>query len=203
MIVIGLTGGIATGKSEVARILQGLGAVIIDADQVGHQAYTPHSETWDELVKAFGSGILQPDGNIDRGKLGAIVFSDPSRLDQLNRIMHPRMAKMVSDRIENLRESEPPAVVLEAAVLFEAGWESLVDEVWTTETPVQSAVDRLMARNGLADDDARKRISSQMSAQERAARSQVVVDNSGDLPRLNTLVESLWNSRVKEKVGKE
>ena len=203
MIVIGLTGGIATGKSEVARILQGLGAVIIDADQVGHKAYTPHSETWDEVVKAFGSGILQPDGNIDRRKLGAIVFSDPSRLDQLNRIMHPRMAKMVSDRIENLRESDPPAVVLEAAVLFEAGWESLVDEVWTTETPVQSAVDRLMARNGLADDDARKRISSQMSAQERAARSQVVVDNSGDLPRLNTLVESLWNSRVKEKVGKE
>jgi dephospho-CoA kinase len=203
MIVIGLTGGIATGKSEVARILQGRGAVIIDADQVGHQAYTPHSETWDEVVKAFGSGILQPDGNIDRGKLGAIVFSDPRRLDQLNRIMHPRMAKMVSDRIENLRESDPPAVVLEAAVLFEAGWESLVDEVWTTETPVQSAVDRLMARNGLAEDDARKRISSQMSAQERDARSQVVVDNSGDLPRLNTLVESLWNSRVKEKVGKE
>jgi dephospho-CoA kinase len=203
MIVIGLTGGIATGKSEVARILQGLGAVVIDADQVGHQAYTPHSETWDEVVKAFGSGILQPDGDIDRGKLGAIVFSDPRRLDQLNRIMHPRMAKMVSDRIENLRESDPPAVVLEAAVLFEAGWESLVDEVWTTETPVQSAVDRLMARNGLAEDDARKRISSQMSAQERDARSQVVVDNSGDLPRLNTLVESLWNSRVKEKVGKE
>jgi dephospho-CoA kinase len=203
MIVIGLTGGIATGKSEVARILQGRGAVIIDADQVGHQAYTPHSETWDEVVKAFGSGILQPDGNIDRGKLGAIVFSGPRRLDQLNRIMHPRMAKMVSDRIENLRESDPPAVVLEAAVLFEAGWESLVDEVWTTETPVQSAVDRLMARNGLAEDDARKRISSQMSAQERDARSQVVVDNSGDLPRLNTLVESLWNSRVKEKVGKE
>ena len=203
MIVIGLTGGIATGKSEVARILQGLGAVIIDADQVGHQAYTPHSETWDEVVKAFGSGILQPDGNIDRRKLGAIVFSDPSRLDQLNRIMHPRMAKMVSDRIENLRESDPPAVVLEAAVLFEAGWESLVDEVWTTETPVQSAVDRLIVRNGLAEDDARKRISSQMSAQERASRSQVVVDNSGDLPRLNSLVESLWNSRVKEKVGKE
>ncbi len=203
MIVIGLTGGIATGKSEVARILQRLGAVIIDADQVGHQAYTPHSETWDEVVKAFGSGILQPDGNIDRGTLGAIVFSDPRRLDQLNRIMHPRMAKMVSERIENLRESDPPAVVLEAAVLFEAGWESLVDEVWTTETPVQSAVDRLIARNGLAEDDARKRISSQMSAQERVARSQVVVDNSGDLPRLNTLVESLWNSRVKEKVGKE
>jgi dephospho-CoA kinase len=203
MIVIGLTGGIATGKSEVARILQGLGAIIINADQVGHQAYTPHSETWQEVVKAFGDEILDPDGAINRRKLGAIVFSDSNRLDQLNRIMHPRMAKMVAQQIEDLRREDPSAVVVEAAILFEAGWESLCDEVWTTETPFQSAVERLKTRNGMAEEDAQKRINSQMSAQERASRSQVVVDNSGDLAQLYTLVESLWNNRVEGKVGRE
>ncbi len=196
MIVIGLTGGIATGKSEVARILRELGAVIIDADQVGHQAYTPHTETWEEVVKTFGEEILDPDGAINRRKLGTIVFSDSNRLEQLNRIMHPRMAGMVSRRIEDLREEDPAAVVVEAAVLFEAGWESLVDEVWTTETPVPAAVERLKTRNGMAEEDARNRINSQMSAQERAARSQVVVDNSGDLAQLETLVKSLWDNRV-------
>jgi len=202
MIVIGLTGGIGTGKSEVARILKSLGAAIINADQVGHQAYTPYTETWDEVVKAFGEGILQPNGEIDRKELGALVFADPGQLARLNQIMHPRMARMVSEQIEKLREEGASAVVVEAAVLFEAGWDSLVDEVWTTESPVDAVVGRLMARNGLDRVEVVRRVKSQMSSKARSARSQVVVDNSTDVESLEKTVQSLWHTRVKGKVGK-
>ena len=202
MIVIGLTGGIGTGKSEVARILAMLGAVVIDSDQLGHQAYTPHTETWGEVVKTFGEGILQPYGDIDRKQLGAIVFADPEQLARLNGIMHPRMARMVSQQIEKLREEGALAVVVEAAVLFEAGWDSLVDEVWTTESPLDNVVDRLMARNGLDRAEVVKRIKSQLSSEERSVRSQVVVDNSKDVDTLVNTVRSLWDTRVKGIVGK-
>lgn len=202
MIIIGLTGGIGTGKSEVARILATLGAVVISADQLGHQAYTPHTETWDEVVRVFGEGILQSSGEIDRKQLGAIVFADPEQLARLNGIMHPRMSRTVSQQIEKLREEGALVVVVEAAVLFEAGWDSLVDEVWTTESPLDNVVDRLMARNGLDRAEVIKRIKSQMSSKERSARSQVVVDNSKDIDILVNTVRSLWDTRVKGIVGK-
>lgn len=202
MIVIGLTGGIGTGKSEVTRIFQELGAVLINADQIGHQAYTPHSEIWQEVVKAFGEEILQPGGEIDRKKLGSIVFADPDQLTRLNQIMHPRMARMVAQQIQELREQGEDVVVVEAALLFEAGWDSLVDEVWSTESPEESVIKRLQSRSGLSQEEAKKRIDSQMSAEERTSRSQVVVDNSGDLVELERVVRSIWDHRVKAKVEK-
>ena len=200
MIVIGLTGGIGTGKSEVARRLQERGAVVINADQVGHEAYTPHSETWQAVVKAFGEQILQESGEIDRRKLGGIVFADPQQLARLNGIMHPRMAGIVRARLEGLRESGTPVAVVEAAVLFEAGWDSLVDEVWTTDSPVEAVVHRLQARNGLDAEEARKRIAAQMSAAERAARATVVIANSGDLATLESTIKELWEHRVEGRI---
>lgn len=202
MIVIGLTGGIGTGKSEVARILQGLGAALISADQVGHEAYNPHSEIWQEVVKAFGEEILQSNGEIDRKKLGSIVFSHPQQLARLNQIMHPRMAAMVARRIEQLREEGVLVVVVEAALLFEAGWDSLVDEVWATDSTVEVIINRLQGRNGLSEEEIRKRINSQMPAKERLARVDVAIDNSGDVANLERTVQSIWNNRVKGKVGK-
>ena len=202
MIVIGLTGGIGTGKSEVARIFQELGAVLINADQIGHQAYTPHSEIWQEVVKAFGEKILQPSGEIDRKKLGSIVFADPDQLTRLNQIMHPRMARMVAQQVQELREQGVDVVVVEAALLFEAGWDSLVGEVWSTESPEDLVIKRLQSRSGLSQEEAKKRIGSQMSAEERKSRSQVVVDNSGDLGELEGVVRSIWDRRVKAKVEK-
>lgn len=202
MIVIGLTGGIGTGKSEVARIFQELGAVLINADQIGHQAYTPHSEIWQEVVKAFGEEILQPNGEIDRKKLGSIVFADPDQLTRLNQIMHPRMARMVAQQVQELREQGADVVVVEAALLFEAGWDSLVGEVWSTESPENLVIKRLQSRSGLSQEEAKKRIDSQMSAEERKSRSQVVVDNSGDLIELERVVRSIWDRRVKVKVEK-
>lgn len=203
MIVIGLTGGIGTGKSEAARILRDLGAEVINADQVGHAAYAPHSETWSEVVAAFGPEILGDNQEIDRRKLGSIVFSDPAQLERLNGIMHPRMARMVSDEIEGFRAEGKRSVVVEAAVLFEAGWDSLVDEVWSTTAPEDTVVARLMSRNGMAEQEARNRINSQMSARERAERSHALVDNSGDIDHLESVVRNLWYTRVQEKVGNE
>ena len=196
MLVIGLTGGIGTGKSEVARLLQSLGASVISADEVGHEAYAPDSESWREVVDTFGKEILQPSGEIDRQKLGAIVFSDPQQLEKLNAIMHPRMARMVADRIQVLRDQGASTVVVEAALLFEAGWDSLVDEVWTTDSSVESVVERLQARNGMDEKEARRRIDSQMDPAERIERSDLVVDNSSDVSALEQTVMALWDNRV-------
>jgi len=196
MLVIGLTGGIGTGKSEVARLLQSLGAAVISADEVGHEAYAPNSESWHEVVDTFGKEILQPSGEIDRQKLGAVVFSDPQQLEKLNAIMHPRMARMVADRIQVLRDQGASTVVVEAALLFEAGWDSLVDEVWTTDSSVKSVVERLQARNGMDEKEARRRIDSQMDPAERIERSDLVVDNSSDVSALEQTVMALWENRV-------
>ena len=123
MLVIGLTGGIGTGKSEAARYMVTLGAELIDADVVGHEAYRPHAEAWSRVVDAFGQDILGPDNEIDRRALGAIVFSDPEQLKRLNGIMHPLMAGMVQEKIDAFRKNGAEVVVVEAALLFEAGME--------------------------------------------------------------------------------
>jgi dephospho-CoA kinase len=112
------------------------------------------------------------------------------------------MAKMVAERIKLLAEQGKSVVVVEAAILFEAGWDSLVDEVWSTDSPEELVIGRLQARNGLSEEEARRRIGAQMSASERRRRSNVVIDNSGDLADLERAIQSLWNNRVKEKVGK-
>ena len=196
MLVIGLTGSIGTGKSEAARHLEALGASVISADQVGHEAYTPNTEAWEQVVAAFGDGILGEDSEIDRRKLGAIVFSDAGQLDKLNQIMHPRMARMVSDKIETLRTQGVEVVVVEAALLFEAGWDSLVEEVWVTDSPEDMVIERLKKRNGLSEEEARKRISSQMDRSERLERSDYVIDNSGDMAGLGNTIKELWDRRV-------
>ena len=199
MIVIGLTGGIGTGKSEVARILEEIGAYIIDADRLGHSAYLPHSEIWEEVVKEFGDGVLLPDEEIDRKKLGSIVFNDPVQLAKLNEIMHPRMGQMVANIIEGL---DAEVVVVEAALLLEAGWDALVDEVWCTGASEDVVIDRLKARNGLNKEEAQKRINAQMSVDERKSRSQVMIENNGDLAQLTAVIEQIWENRVITKVEK-
>jgi dephospho-CoA kinase len=196
MLVIGLTGSIGTGKSEAARQLEALGASVISADQVGHEAYTPNTEAWEQVVATFGRDILQEDSEIDRRKLGAIVFSDPGQLEKLNAIMHPRMARMVADKIEVLRGQGVDVVVVEAALLFEAGWDSLVEEVWVTDSPEDIVIGRLKERNGLSEEEAHKRIHSQMDRAERLERSDVVIDNSGDMAGLESAIKELWDRRV-------
>ena len=200
MLVIGLTGSIGTGKSEVTRQLQELGAAIINADQVGHEAYTPGSESWKEVVGAFSEDILQPSGEIDRKRLGAIVFADPELLAKLNAVMHPRMAGMVAQKIYGFRQEGVRVVVVEAALLYEAGWETLTDEVWAVDSPLETVIERLRSRSGLDETEVRRRIDSQMDIQERLARADVVVDNSGDIAALSLVLKSLWETRVEGRV---
>lgn len=201
MLTIGLTGGIGSGKSVVADLLRKQGASIIDADRLGHEAYAPNSEAWRQVVAAFGDDILTTEGEIDRRKLGSIVFADPAQLERLNGIMHPLMAEMVEERKAHLAAEGAAVAVVEAAVLFEAGWDTLVDEVWSTHTPADVVVHRLQERNGMTEEEARKRINSQMPAAERNRRSDVVVENAGDLSTLEREVATLWQARVKGKVN--
>ncbi|MCH7705775.1 MAG: dephospho-CoA kinase [Chloroflexi bacterium] len=201
MIVIGLTGGIGSGKSEVSRILNELGAELIDADRVGHEAYRPNTETWQAVVQAFGEEILQPDGEIDRGKLGPIVFSDPDAMARLNGIMHPRMREMIRERLEALRGQETEVAVVEAAILIEAGWTSLVDEVWVTDSAEETVVERVGRRNNLDADEIRSRIRSQMTREERAGHATVVIHNDEGIEQLQRRIHELWDSRVQGRVS--
>ncbi len=196
MITIGLSGGIGSGKTEATRILQEMGAEVISADQVGHEAYEPQTDAWKQVVETFGDDILQPDGQIDRRKLGGIVFSDPDEMAKLNAIMHPRMHTMMEERLRELEAKGARVAVLEAAILVEAGWISLVDEAWMVEVPEEVAVERIHRRNGLAEEEIRKRLRSQLSTEERAGHASEVIENTGDIGALRLRLEELWRSRL-------
>ena len=201
MLVVGLTGGIGTGKSEVTRALAGLGASVIDADRVGHEAYRPHQGIWQEVVQAFGEGILQPDGEVDRKALGAVVFSQPDARAKLNGIMHPWMAKEIERQIDQMRHDGVEVVVLEAALLIEAGWRRLVDELWVTTADEEEAVRRVSRRSGLTEEQVRGRMATQMPVSQKIEQADVVIDNSGDLEDLQRRVTEEWNGRVKGRIA--
>ncbi len=200
MIVIGVTGGIGTGKSEISRSLEAMGAFVIDADRVGHSIYLPDTQGWKEVVEAFGQDVLQPNREVDRRKLGAIVFSDPKDLAKLNAITHPKIAQRIREITQEQREKgpkgSPKAVVVEAAILIEAGWLDLVDEVWVATTDSDQVVHRIQQRNNFSEEQIRGRINSQMTQAERVKHATVVVENNGDLERLHTRLRELWAARV-------
>lgn len=196
MRVIGLTGGIAAGKSTVSETLRELGAVVIDADKVGHEAYQPGADAYQALVAHFGREIVADDGQIDRRKLGGIVFADPAQRQALQDIVWPRMKQMMRDRLAEYRAQDAKAVVIEAAVLIEAAWTDLVDEVWVVQVDVPVALSRLMSRNGLSEADAMARINSQLSNAERASHAQVVIDNSGAVDEAKARVRTAWDAMM-------
>ncbi len=190
--VIGLTGGIGSGKSTVSQYLKELGAVIIDADKVGHEAFQPGTEAWREVVATFGRDIVTPNGEIDRKKLGAIVFDNPPALTQLNRIMHPKMRDMMKAQIDEYRRQGVAVVVLEAAILIEANWAPLVDEVWVTTAPESAVLERLKKQRGLAEEQTLSRIRSQLSNRERLKHADVVITNEGNIEEVKARVKELW-----------
>ncbi|MEW6034293.1 MAG: dephospho-CoA kinase [Chloroflexota bacterium] len=192
MVVIGLTGGIGSGKSTVAGFLAGMGAVVLDADKVGHEVYRRGTPGWEGVVAAFGNGVVGPDGEIDRRKLAQIAFGSPEMVARLNSVVHPRMYQMMKERIEEWRRHGVAAVVLEAAVLIEAGWRGLVDEVWVTVAPEVSVVRRLKESKGVNEDDTRARIRAQLSTEERKRHADVVIENSGSREELRARVRVLW-----------
>jgi len=192
MKVIGLTGGIGSGKSTVSGFLAELGAVILNADEVGHEALKPDTEIWRQLVAAFGQQIVAPDGNIDRKKLGNIVFSSTESLSRLNQIMHPPMCDMVKARLEEYRRQGTRVVVLEAPLLLEAGWTPLVDEVWVTTAAEATVLKRLKERSGMSQTESLTRLRSQLSPAERIRHADVVINTDCDLDELKARVKELW-----------
>jgi len=193
VIVVGLTGGIASGKSTVARELARRGARVIDADKLGHRAYEPGTQAQREVIAAFGPELLAADGTIDRPALGAKVFGKPAELKRLTDIVWPEIRRLAQAEIAAIRASEPHAVVvLEAAVLFEAGWEPLVDEIWVAVVERATAVQRAVARGGLTAAQVEARIDAQLANAERKKRAHVVLDNSGDEAALVRQLDADW-----------
>ena len=196
MFVIGLTGGIGTGKTHVSQLLEDFGAVIVNADLLGHEVYVPHSEGWRAVVDAFGDRIVADNGEIDRRALGGIVFSDERELARLNAIMHPRIYALAEQRLNELAAQGENTAVLEAALLIEAKWTPLVDEVWVSASPEEHVIERLKQRNNMDEASARSRINSQMPQSERISHADAVIENEGTLNDLSARVEELWNSNV-------
>ena len=192
MRVIGLTGGIAAGKSTISEALRDLGAEIIDADKVGHEAYQKGTPTWEALVAHFGNEIVAESGEIDRRKLGGIVFADPAKRIELQDIVWPRMKDMMRDRLTVLRADGTKVAVIEAAVLLEAQWTDLVDEVWVAQVSEPVAIERLAVRNNMSEADALGRIRAQLSNEERASHAGVVIDNDGTVEEAKGRVQAAW-----------
>jgi dephospho-CoA kinase len=192
MHVIGLTGGIGTGKSTVATFLQQQGATILNADQIGHEVYVPGRPAFHELVEAFGGDIVAPDGSIDRKKLGAIVFADPKQMAKLNSIVHPRMKGIMREKLQELQRAGTAIAVIEAAILFEARWDDLASEVWVTSAPPEIAARRVAERSNLTTEEAIERIKSQMSNEERTSRADIVIDTSGDMDSTIANTREKW-----------
>jgi dephospho-CoA kinase len=196
MKVIGLTGGIGTGKTTVAEILSRLGAVIVEADKLGHEVLQDKPAKR-ELISAFGNDILAADGSVDRKKLAAKAFTSPEAVATLNSIVHPRMYRKTVEKLNELRAQGKPAV-LDAPLLIEAGIVHLVDEVWVTVAPEAVVLERIRKRSGLTDEQALARIRTQLSNEERRRFADVVIDTDCSLDELEARVKKEWG-RLMEK----
>ena len=192
--VIGLTGGIGSGKTTVAGILAELGADVLDSDKVGHDVYRPGTDGFRQVTEAFGRDIVAADGTIDRRKLGARVFGDPDALRRLNAIVHPLIGLAVRAWLQQAQaEPNTMPIVIEAAVLMEAGWQ-FFDEVWVVIVEPETAIARVMASRGMTADEVRSRLVVQMSNEERVRRANRVIDNDGTPAELRARVEEAWRT---------
>lgn len=194
MTVIGLTGSICSGKSTVSQFLAELGAVVLNADKLGHEILEPYTESWQEVVSTFGKGILKDGDEVDRQKLGEIVFHNAEALAKLNRITHPRMYRMAEKEIEELKQQGSKLIVLEAPLLVEAGWLPLVDQVWVTIAGEETMMRRLCQRSGLSEAQALARIHSQLTAEEKTKYADEVINTDCTLSEVEDKVKELWEA---------
>jgi len=198
MLTIGLTGGIGSGKSTVAQILGEFGATVLDADKVAHTTYAPGGPAYDAVIAAFGAQVVAPDRTIDRKKLGAIVFGNPERLNKLTSIVWPATRESIRRNVSELRASgaELP-IVVEAAILIEANWQSLFDEIWLVRAPREQVVGRIEIQRGLKPSESEARIRAQLSDEERAKHASLVIENNGSLEELRNLLKEVWADALK------
>jgi len=191
MKIIGLTGGIGSGKSTVARFLQELGAVIIDADKVGHELLESDAMLRQLLIDAFGEKVIGTGGRISRPELAKHAFKNAHSVEKLNKIMHPVMLHHVKQLIDKYRDQKIPVVILDAPLIIEAGWDNLVEQVWAVTAPAETVLRRLENR-GLSKEQALARIEHQLPPEEKEKRADAVIINDSTLDNLKKKVLLLW-----------
>ena len=201
MYVIGLTGGIASGKSSIAKRLEKLGAEIINADIVGHSVYEPGTDAYNEIIQSFGDGILNSNGSVNRGSLGSIVFGDSNKLQLLNSIVWPKIMERIKELISEVASKGAQVCIVEAALLLEAGWDEVVNEIWVSVIPEAEAIKRLKDRNGLSEEEAKKRLASQLKNKERVSQANVVLSTLWELEYTQKQVEKAWKG-LQERIKK-
>ncbi|MEM7098225.1 MAG: dephospho-CoA kinase [Pseudomonadota bacterium] len=194
-MIIGLTGGIASGKSTAARLFGEWGAHVIDADKLGHRAYLAGTTAFDQVVATFGEEVIGDDGEINRQALGAKVFGEGSRLDELTAIVWPAIRQMAADEIQQVQISNPnQTIILEAAVLIEAGWQDIADEVWVTVVDPTLAIERASARDNVDATAVQARIDAQLTNEERTRNADRVITNNGSEAELLAQLKELWDT---------
>lgn len=192
MLLVGLTGGIGSGKSTVARMLEARGAVVFDADALARQAVEPGTPGHDAVVERFGANVLGPGGDLDREALASIVFADPAARRDLEAIVHPEVRRLFAEGSEAYRDDDV-VVVFSAPLLVETGMHTAFEVLVVVSTPVETQIERLLRDRGMREDSIRSRIAAQAPLEEKAAVADVIVDNEGTLEELEAQVDRLWN----------
>jgi dephospho-CoA kinase len=197
MRLIGVTGGIATGKSTVDALLVVHGAEVIDADELAREVVAPGEPALAEVARRFGAAILQPGGTLDRARLGAVVFADPVARRDLEAITHPRITTLMQERIAQALAGAAPLVAVDIPLLYENGRESLFEGVLVVYAPQEVQVRRMFERNGLDAAAATQRLAAQLPIDEKRGRATWVIDNSGDLETTAAAVDTWWGATVR------
>ena len=192
MRVIGLTGGIACGKSTISEALRAMGAAVIDGDGLSRALTVPGGRALPGIREAFGDGVFQPDGSLDRRALGSVVFGSDEARARLDGLMQPMLREMILEGIEAARAAGAAICVLDMPLLYEAGLDVLCDEVWCAHVPRETQLERLMARDGFTREEAEARLRSQLPTDEKAARADVVIDTSGAIADTRAKLPALY-----------
>jgi len=192
--LVGLTGGIGSGKSSVSRLLATLGASIIDADQITHAVEQRGQPVWTEIWQVFGWSVLLANGDLDRKRLGRIVFTDPEQRQRLNQLVHPVVRKEIVRQVDEQRQLSSPIVVVDAPLLIESGLYRMVDEVWVVHADSDQQMQRICARDGVNRETAERRIRAQMPLEDKVGYADRTIDNRGSRSQLKGVVQKLWRN---------
>ena len=198
MKVIGLTGGIASGKSTIANLLRSLGAPVFDADAESRAVVAKGSPALDEIAKAFGTEYLQADGELNRAKMAELVFNDKAALKKLEGIIHKNVHAAVQNFLADCRSKNLPAAVLDVPLLIECGWHKDVDEVWLVAVDSETQIERAMQRSQMTREEVKARIAAQMTLEEKKAYASLVIDNSGTFAETEKAVAAAWKNFTAE-----
>ena len=198
MFIIGLTGGIATGKSTVVEMLRLRGAEIIDADQLAREVVEPNRPAWQEIVCWLGDSVLLPDHSLDRVKIAELVFGDPQKLKTLNGIIHPRVGTRILELTREIEQEDPNAVIVyDIPLLIEAGMQEMVDLILLVYAPRELQLKRLRERDGLNPEEAEQRLAAQLPIDEKKRYAHQIIDNSGLLAETEKQVDLFWSNLIR------